>query len=116
GALARDTIAGALHELRHARKDRRWISLGRGCLADRERDFSLRLSEACQRIHDEQHTAAAVTKIFSDGRRQPRAMQSHERRMISGSGNHYRTRESGAPQDALDEFLYLAPALPDKSD
>ena len=109
-------VAGALDQLRQAREHRRRIALGRRRLADGERDLALRLREAGQRVHDQQHVGALVAEILGDRRRQPGAVQAHQRRMVGRRRDDHRARQAVAAEDALDEFLHFAAALADQAD
>src|SRR5690606_24152780 len=103
-------------ELRQPGEYRGRIALGRGRLADSEADFALRLREARQRIHDEQHIQSLVAEILGDRRGAPGAVQAHERRIVRRGRHHDRSGAALRPQNALDEFLHLATALADQSD
>ena len=59
-------ISGALHELGEPRKHGGRIALGGRRLTDRKADLTLRLGKARQRIHQQQHLAALLAKIFGN--------------------------------------------------
>ena len=66
GAAAADAVPRTFHQGREFGEDRRRVAFGRRWLTDSQRDFTLRHRVAGQRIHDQQHVLAAVTKIFGD--------------------------------------------------
>ncbi len=115
-AAARRAVAGALDELRQPREHRRRIALGRRRFADGEADLALRLREARQRIHDQQHVLALLAEIFGDGGREPRAVQAHQRRIVGRRRHDDRALQALGPENALDEFLHFAAALADQAD
>jgi hypothetical protein len=86
------------------------------CFADGETDLALRLRETRQRIHDEQHGEPALAEIFGNGRRQPRAMQADERRIVGRRRDHHAAPSAFGPENAIDEFLHFAAAFANQSD
>ena len=92
------------------------IALGRRRLADGERDLALRLREASQRIHQQQHVLALRPEILGNRRRQPRAVQPHQRRIVSRRRDDDGTAHTFLAQRLLDEVLDLAAAFTDQPD
>jgi len=85
-------------------------------LADRQRDFALRLRESRQGVEQQQHPQAAVAEVFRDRGREPRAVQPHQRRVVGGRGDHHGAPHAVRPQGIADEILHFAPALADQPD
>ena len=65
-AAAIGAVAGTLDQLRQSREHRRRIAAGGRWLADRQADLALRMREAGQRIHQQQHVQALVAVPLGD--------------------------------------------------
>ena len=115
GPDAAIAVAGTLHQLRQPREHRGWIAFGGGRFADRQRDLTLRLREARQRVEQQQHLESTIAKILGDGGRQPGTVQPHQGGIVRGCRHDDRAAHAVGAERVADEILHLAAAFADQA-
>ena len=77
--------ASALEQFGQEGEYARWISLGRRRLLRGQADLPLGMTEACERVHEQQNIVALIAKIFSHGCGNLGSADTQERRVIAGA-------------------------------
>ena len=104
-------ITRSLNQARQKRKYRRGIASRDGRFPSCQANFALRLSEPCQRIHEQQDIHPLISKIFGNGCGPPRTVNAHQWRLIGRSGDNNCALQTLGAQCLIDKISDLTPSL-----
>src|SRR5690606_6395240 len=116
GASAADAVPRTLNQRRELGEDRRWVTFGRGRLADGQRNLTLRHRVAGQGVHNQQHVLAPVAEIFRATRGVGGTLHTQQRRHVRRGGDHHRAGATLRTKNVFDEIFDFATTLTNQAD